>query len=162
MELHTIDVNDSFEAIRMRTMGIQARHFLVLDTGQIAGVISKHDIELIERQAENIGDGSAGIKAKDIMTFPAETVEWEMQFDTVLDKFQRTGAQAVVVTRDGRPVGIIDWQDLFRIVSQSSGEETALSGSRSERSEAPLRKVDLLVFEERLGELMNTLSLYGI
>lgn len=87
----------------LETMGSHGIHHLpVTEEGDLAGMISSRDIQLIMARHKDADD----LKVRDVMTQDIYTVDLSERLDSVLHRMAEHQLRAVVVTRKGKLVGI--------------------------------------------------------
>ncbi len=110
----------------MRDHGIH--HLPVTDEGELAGMISSRDIQLVKARHDGAGD----LTVRDVMSEDIYTVDLSERLDSVLHRMAEHQLRAVVVTRKGRLAGIftqIDacgkFAEFLRDQVRRSGGDTA-------------------------------------
>jgi CBS domain-containing protein len=91
-------VNEALDLMR----GHGIHHLPVTAEGNLAGMISSRDIQLVMARH----DGGEDLKVRDVMTADVYTVDLSERLDSVLHRMAEHQLRAVVVTRKGKLVGI--------------------------------------------------------
>jgi len=94
----------------------QNRHIIVVDNElKPLGIISTFDINN-RVVAEEIDPKS--IKAKDIMTFPIDSVEISESYEGAYGKMVKKGTYTIPVTENGKLIGILDFNLIFKKICE--------------------------------------------
>jgi acetoin utilization protein AcuB len=119
----TVDMDDSLRRVRDIFEEHSFHHLLVLDRRRVVGVISdrdllKHISPFIGKLAERSQDLSTLTRrVHQIMTRKLVSVKDDEDVDSAAALMLEHGVSCLpVVTRDGRPVGIVTAKDLLRFV----------------------------------------------
>ena len=123
----TVNMDDSLRRVRDIFEEHSFHHLLVLDRRRVVGVISdrdllKHISPFIGKLAERSQDLSTlSRRVHQIMTRKLVSVKDDEAVDSAAASMLEHGVSCLpVVTRDGRPVGIVTAKDLLRFVMNTT------------------------------------------
>ena len=118
----TIDLHDTASAAEkiMNAKGIH--HLPVVDGKKVCGLISDRDISIARRAyREKPFDGK--VLVKEICLEAPYTCEESLALDAVAGRMSAKKAEAVVIVRDGIPVGIFTTNDACRLLTRALRDE---------------------------------------
>lgn len=84
-------------------------HPVIDDQGALQGIVPLEEIRGVMFDHARYD----ALTVQDLMVMPAATLEWSDAMESVMDKFDRTQAWNLPVTRDGRYVGFVSRSKLF-------------------------------------------------
>ena len=84
-------------------------HPVVDDRGTLMGIVPLEEIRGVMFDHSRY----ESLTVQDLMVMPAATLEWSDAMEAVMEKFDRTQAWNLPVTRDGRYVGFVSRSKLF-------------------------------------------------
>lgn len=99
----------------------QNRHIIVVDEKlKPVGLISAFDINnrvVAEEKEPSV------LKAKDIMTNPIDSVELNEGYEKAYEKMINRGTYTIPVTENGRLIGILDYNFVFKKLCEAARSE---------------------------------------
>jgi acetoin utilization protein AcuB len=105
-------------------------HLPVTDDGELSGMISSHDINLILSN-ESAPRRSGKLKVSDVMSEGTYTVDLSERLDSVLHRMAEHHLHSVVVTRKGKLVGVFTQIDACSAFAEFLREQVRRSGGDS-------------------------------
>lgn len=123
--LKTASANTTMSAINETLLDFNIHHVPVVnDEGNLLGIISKHDLDILKLNAGKFGQESLFVKqkrildtllAKEVMSTKLVTVAPEDPLLDVVNIFNKNRIHAVPVVDNNKLVGIITPYDLIRL-----------------------------------------------
>ena len=97
------------------------RHLLVMTNNKLIGIVSKGDLAIaVSWSLSDVQNGTLQINAEDIMTFDPITISHTATIGEAASlMLKRKTSGLPVVTEQGRIVGIITENDIFRMVVEA-------------------------------------------
>ena len=97
------------------------RHLLVMTNNKLIGIVSKGDLAIaVSWSLSDVQNGTLQINAEDIMTFDPITISHTATIGEAANlMLKRKISGLPVVTEQGRIVGIITENDIFRMVVEA-------------------------------------------
>lgn len=102
-------------------------HLPVTNNGELTGMISRDDINLILSKKSSIAS-TKKLKVRDIMLEETYTVDLSERLDSVLHRMAEHHLRSVVVTRKGKLVGIFTQIDACAAFAEFLREQLRRSG----------------------------------
>jgi len=102
-------------------------HLPVTNNGELTGMISRDDINLILNKKSSIAS-TKKLKVRDIMLEETYTVDLSERLDSVLHRMAEHHLRSVVVTRKGKLVGIFTQIDACAAFAEFLREQLRRSG----------------------------------
>ena len=102
-------------------------HLPVTEDGELAGMISRDDINLILDKERSKTKGK-NLKVRDVMLEGTYTVDLSERLDSVLHRMAEHHLRSVVVTRKGKLVGIFTQIDACAVFAEFLREQLRRSG----------------------------------
>ncbi len=126
-DVEIVGRNDTLLTVEELMINKKVRHILVLENGQVIGIISQRDL-FKASMSSTMGIGEKAHKAylrsvlaKEIMTYPVITTSPTASLKEVVDLMLQKGIGCVPVLEGTRLVGIITKTDLLRYLSEQEG-----------------------------------------
>ena len=116
----TIEMDDSLEAVRDIFMMAPFHHLLVIEEGQLVGILS--DKDLYKALSPYLGSSSENQRDRDtlqrrvhqVMTRQPVTVSPEVPVAQACELLLAQGISCLPVLENGQIVGIVTWRDLLQ------------------------------------------------
>ncbi|MBI5496854.1 MAG: CBS domain-containing protein [Deltaproteobacteria bacterium] len=118
---HTISRDQSLESAHHVMDKFHVRHLPVMDHGKVAGMVSEHDLYLLETLRET---NAFDVRVENAMSADPYTVSPNDPLYEVCDEMARNRYGAAIVVEHGRVVGIFTAVDALRVLSDMLREPT--------------------------------------
>lgn len=119
----TVSLDDSLSTVKEIFDNVHFHHLLVVEDGALFGIISDRDLlkEIspnIGKAAESAGDlATLNKKVHQVMTRKPVSVAPETSIENAIGLFRESGVSCMpVVDEENRPVGILSWRDVFKVI----------------------------------------------
>ena len=124
--VRTIEATESLEAAAHTMQRYRIRHLVVLDGGEVAGVLSKSDLGNLDRAA------LAGTRVADRMADEVVTIDEQASLRAAANLLRgRTIGCLPVLGADDRCVGIITTSDLLEVLGRGAAHPEATTRGRT-------------------------------
>ena len=129
-EVVTVQMDDPLKVVKEIFDNTRFHHLLVVESGQLFGVISDRD--LLKALSPNIGTASetAGDAATlnkrvhQIMTRKPVTLGPDAGLFDAIEVFNKHSISCIPIVDDkSKPVGILSWRDILRALSSLQGKQ---------------------------------------
>ncbi|MDP6357999.1 MAG: CBS domain-containing protein [Planctomycetota bacterium] len=109
----TVDINDSVQSVSrsMQQQGIH--HMPVLEEGEIAGMVTHHDLEVITKSAGELADAADMIIVKAVMARPPITISPDTPLSEAIWVMVEHLVHSLPVMERGKLIGIITHTDVL-------------------------------------------------
>lgn len=125
----TVQMDDSLRVVKETFDNCRFHHLLVVESGQLFGVISDRDLlralsPSIGTAAETAGDAALlNRRVHQIMTRKPITLAQDAGIFDAIEIFNKHNISCIPIVDDERkPVGIISWRDILKALSSLQGE----------------------------------------
>ncbi len=125
----TVQMDDSLRAVKEIFDNTHFHHLLVVQSGQLFGVISDRDLlkalsPNIGTAAETAGDvASLNKRVHQIMTRKPVTLVQSAGIFDAIEIFNKHNISCIPIVNDeGKPVGILSWRDILKALSSLQGK----------------------------------------
>jgi acetoin utilization protein AcuB len=124
---YTIDCEETASAAEKVMLSHRIRHLPVVDGKRILGIVSDREIS-IARNAYRGRSFDGEILVKDVCQCNDCTVDESQHLSSVAKMMSKQRLEAVVVTKEGLPVGIFTTTDACRLLSELGTERKSFMG----------------------------------
>jgi CBS domain-containing protein len=127
-DVEVIGRNDDLQTVQERMAARQIRHAVVVDAGEIVGVVTQRDLfKAALPSAMGYGEKARNaflksVRVKEIMNYPVTTVSPATAVAEAVDLMIQKGIGCLPVVEAGMPVGIVTKTDFLRGLSALSTE----------------------------------------
>jgi len=108
---HTVRPDDSLLVVAQRLRDARVGAMLVADHGDYVGIVSEADLV---RKAMASGASAEQVPARAVMSAPVMTIDIAQSAHEASDLMAERGIRHLVITEEGRVVGMISVRDLLR------------------------------------------------
>ena len=121
----TIEMDDSLRVVKGIFDHANFHHLLVVEKGRLKGVLSDRDLlrsmsPYVGTRAETTRDSvTLDKKVHQVMTRKPIVVYADSEVEEAIDVFNMLKVSCIpVVDEDDRPIGIVSWRDILKMLSQ--------------------------------------------
>jgi len=108
---NTVHPDDSLLVVAQRLRDARVGAMLVADRGDYLGIVSEADLV---RKAMASGASAEQVLARSVMSTPVMTIDIAQSAHEASDLMAERGIRHLVITEEGRVVGMISVRDLLR------------------------------------------------
>lgn len=108
---NTVHPDDSLLVVAQRLRDARVGAMLVADRGDYLGIVSEADLV---RKAMASGASAEQVLARSVMSTPVMTIDIAQSAHVASDLMAERGIRHLVITEEGRVVGMISVRDLLR------------------------------------------------
>ena len=133
----TIEMDDTLETVRDIFVMAPFHHLLVIEEGQLVGILS--DKDLYKALSPYLGSGSENQRDRDtlqrrvhqVMTRDPVTVSPEVAVSQACELLLEKGISCLPVLENGQIIGIVTWRDLLHSCYESQMAEISHGDRKS-------------------------------
>lgn len=124
--LVTIEMDDGLDVVKNIFDNVRFHHLLVIEDELLVGVVSDRDLlkaisPKADTAAETLRDASTlKQRVHQIMTRDLHCLNQQSVFSDAIDLFNQYTVSCLPVVDDiGKPIGIVSWRDLIKVISET-------------------------------------------